>query len=165
MDESIGLGVSSLLIEALFETGCFDLIDGEDEIRERHGRLLQRTEDGFYVKDEPFNGMKEPEYRMDAEVSYATSSGSSISVGPIGWHKQKFRVSLNACLQSVSSAECTCHGGQGETEQTAWAAIFEFQGDPDEFKKTAAGLATQRAIQQAVDRLVQSIQPANWKGE
>lgn len=161
IDESIGLGLSSLLIERLFETGRFDLLEGEDELLERHRTLWRRTEDGFYAEDQPLKGMEVPEFLVDVELSYTTLSSRKFSLGILTTYVQKLEVTVNVCMRPISTGERLCRKGEGEAEQRGRGAFFIPRSNPDEFKKTAAGLATKRAMQQAVDELVEGISPEN----
>jgi len=67
-EKRVGFGLSSILVEALFDSGRFDLLEGQDEILKRHLNLWQRTADGFYLKDQPPAGLAAPEFLVYAKV-------------------------------------------------------------------------------------------------
>jgi curli biogenesis system outer membrane secretion channel CsgG len=155
-----GLGLSSLVVESLFDTGQFDLLEGEEQILERHQRLWQRTADGFYMQDKSPVELSRPEFWAYAKISYATFSSQGISLGIFSRRKQILRVSVDICLKAVSSGEQLCREGKGEAEQRAGGVIFEYQGDRLEFEKTAAGVATKTAVEEAVREIAKSLPPS-----
>ncbi len=67
-EKRVGFGLSSILVEALFDSGRFDLLEGQDEILKRHLNLWQRTADGFYLRDQPPAGLAAPEFLVYAKV-------------------------------------------------------------------------------------------------
>jgi len=156
-DARVGFGLSTILVETLADSGHFDLLEAQEEILERHRSLWQRTQDGFYAEDPPSEGLQRSEYRVQARVSYARSTRRGISVGPFTSQKETLRVSVRVCLQTVATGQELCREGQGEAEQQAGGAFYEYRGDRVEFEKTAAGLATRRAARQAVYELIESM--------
>ncbi len=159
-DARVGFGLSSILVEALADSGHFDLVESEEAILERHRTLWQRTEDGFYAEDRRPAAPATYEYGVRARISYARSSGRTFSVGPFTTRKDTLRVAVTVCLQPATGGGEICREAEGEAEQKAGGAIYEYRGDRLEFAKTAAGLATRRAARQAVSELVRSIPPS-----
>lgn len=156
-DARVGFGLSSMLVEALADSGRFDLVESEKAILKRHRALWQRTEEGFYAEDRPPVGLKPSEYQVRAQVSYSRFSRRGIAIGPFTSQKETLRVSVRVCLRAAATGEELCREGQGEAEQQAGGAIYEYRGDRQEFEKTAAGLATRRAVRQAVVHLVEAL--------
>jgi hypothetical protein len=161
-DRRIGFGLVNLLKESLDSTGKFRLLEGRALQRE----LIENPLTTHWIENRA--DYSEPELRSVAEqlkaalLAYATiayrSSRERIMVGPISRVVQKLRIQVLVCLYQGSRNMSLCRSGEGESQQEQAGIIYEPRDDRIDFGKNASGVATQLAVENAVQNLIASIQ-------
>ena len=151
-----------MVAEALYNTGQFQLIE-EKEIVKRE--LIEDLVHTYWVKHrDPYSllGLRHIAGQLGTRLlAYGQISYSRFSSRSIGWifsHTvQKLRVVAEVCLYSTIAQRQLCREGEGEAVQTGTGVVYEFHGDRLEFERNAAGIATAKAIAQAVAQLLAKI--------
>jgi hypothetical protein len=163
-DRRMGFGLTQMLAELLFETGKFRLLE-EKDLRQRE--LLDNLvttywgETGAQYSAQLLRGVAIQlgvALLAYAGISHSRSSGSSIQVGPFSRHTHTLQVRVHVCLFAAASEAVLCQEGEGQAQQEAAGAFYEYRGDRLEVENNAAGRATKHAITQAVHALVRHIQ-------
>ena len=164
-EKRVGLGLSSILVETLFDTGRFDLIEGQEKIIERHAKLWQLREDGFYLKDHPFEGLIAPEFLVYAKIFDFVACSPEERINPAG--KQL------TCVTSVGvQVRIENRAGQfvpGTTSPLSKEGSYahtkdlSFFGSPEmAFDQSAVGKATWKATRHAVLRAAERLDRQGW---
>lgn len=164
-EKRVGFGLSSILVETLFDTERFDLLEGQDEILRRHFTLWQRTEDGFYLKDEPLAGLAPPEFLVYAKVFDFVACSPEEEIGPT--RKQLTCVTSVAVQVRIENRSGQYVPGttdplspQGSFVHTQDLSLF---GSPQmAFDQSAVGKATWKAARYAVLQALERFDRLGW---
>jgi hypothetical protein len=150
-EKRVGFGLSSILVETLFETGRFTFLEDKEQILRRLVELWEMTEDGILVKNAaaPDTALQAPDYLVYAEIFdfVACAPVERISL----MHKQL------TCLTSVGVQVRMTQTGSGEYIPGSAAGTYAHTvnlslfGDTRlAFDQSAVGKATVKATQYAV---------------
>ncbi|MCP4263551.1 MAG: hypothetical protein GY774_39505 [Planctomycetes bacterium] len=164
----IGFGLNDLLTQSLFDKGKFTLVEAEV----RKSKLLKNLVNTYWIERRshyPEQELPSIAEKLGVELlAYGTVSYKSVEkevfIGPFSRIEQKLQVAANVCLYKVSTGDLLCRDGRGEAWQKGMAVIYKFSGDHIDFEKSAAGIATKKAVYLAVKRLMESIHFFTVKG-
>jgi hypothetical protein len=164
-EKRVGFGLSSILVETLFDTGRFDLLEGEEEILKRHLRLWQRTEDGFYLKDERPAGLAAPEFLVYAKVFDFAACSPEEQIQP-GKKTLSCVTRVGVQVRIENSAGQFVPGTtnpllpEGQYVHTADLSLF---GNSETgFQQSAVGIATWKAMRYAMLRALERFDRQGW---
>ncbi len=156
-NQLIGYGISSLLLQKLFDTGRYVPIENNPEIIEAINEMIQRQWAGkeqFYGPDDARRISKD--LRSDA-VAYAkiikcATSRSKGMFGPFSKARTMVTVEIEIFLQEKDE-EIKVARGEGEAATNSSSMFYAVRDDKIYFDQTALGQATQKAIDAAVEEL------------
>lgn len=156
-DQLIGYGISSLLLQKLFDTGRYIPIENNPEIIEAINGLIKRQ----WMGGEKLFTPKEADeasaqFRSDA-VAYAkiTKCETSQSKGMFGpFSKARSKVIMEVEIHvKEKNADLRSATGEGEAATSSSTLLYKMRDDKIYFDQTALGQATEKAIIAAVEKL------------
>lgn len=168
---SMGLGLNSLLAESLYDTGRFRLVEHRDAAEREYLADLVLTHWKGRGADYPISDLSAAwkklasDYLAYGSIQYARASKQGLRIGPFSRHKQILAVKARACLYTASWDQPICQSGEGEAEEVGTGVVYVYDGDAIAFKKNAAGLATQRAILAAAQKVAAVLGPIPTGGD
>lgn len=143
-DLRIGMGVSAILAQALYDTGCFALQEAQGEIRSR----IEKTWGGAAP-----GAVAAADYTASVTVENFFLEDVSAFLGILGTGRKKTTMAVSVTLRNTrTGAERSAKGKGGSTTANA-GALFVFEWGTVAFDETTVGRATKAAIYDAVARI------------
>lgn len=155
-DKQVGLGLSGRVVDELYETKRFALVEGKEEIQQKVIKQWVMSQSGIVSENQQVSneGLSAPEYLVYVELIDFSVSKSEQVVG-IALEKQATtRVTFQLRFLDIASGEFIPSSGTGEATTSA-SAVWVNPQMP--FDQTTVGLATQRAVKKAVLKLLNRI--------
>lgn len=156
-DQLVGLGVSHLVLQGLYDTGCFVPIEQNPEIAEKAKKLIALTWAGEAKPYTP-SGLDATAAELSAQaVAFARTLEFSLSrsrgfAGPFSTAKTKVTVEVEVGVKEPGKPERTARGkGSGATR--SMGVLFQVREDKIYFDETTVGKATAEAVAEAVEEL------------
>lgn len=162
-ESRVGFGLTHLVAETLFHTGKFQVWE-EKTLDQR--TLLDTSIQEYWLKPRPTDALAKLQsigtqlgvaLLAYGHMARATVSQRTVEAGPFTHVVQWLQMHVQVCLHAVATQVIACGEGQGEAEQTGSGMVYVFDGKRLAFERSAAGLATQKAVAQAVNRLIAQI--------
>ncbi len=156
-DQLIGYGISSLLLQKLFDTGKYAPIESNPEIIEAINGLIKRQWMGGEKMYTPVEAdQAAAQLRSDA-VAYAKITKCEVSqsksmLGPFSKARSKVIMEVEVYVKE-KDAEVRSAAGEGDAATSSAALLYKMRDDKIYFDQTALGQATEKAIIAAVDKL------------
>ncbi|MFZ5569599.1 MAG: hypothetical protein ACOZF0_04305 [Thermodesulfobacteriota bacterium] len=156
-NQLIGHGISSLLLQKLFDTGGYVPIENNPEIIAAINGMIQRQWAGKDQFHTPADAARISEELHSDAVAYAKiiHCGISRSKGMIGIFSKArtmVRIEIEIYLQE-KNAEIKTARGEGEAATDSSALFYDIRDNKIYFDQTSLGRATQKAIDAAVEQL------------
>jgi len=151
-EKRVGWGMYERILDTLYETGRFELIEEKADIRERILKQWELSLSGLVVQDEvPKDlGLRAPEYLVYAEIFEFSTSGSEAALGLAARRESATIVGVQLRLVRVSDGSYVPASGQGSASTVSagvWAPGLEFD-------QSTVGIATGKAVRQAIASLL-----------
>lgn len=143
-DLRIGMGVSTLLAQALYDTGCFTLQEAPGEIRSR----IEKTWAGGGS-----NTVASADYTAVVTVKNFFLDDVSAFAGILGAGRKKTTMTVAVTLRNTRSGAEASATGKGASTTANAGALFVFESGTVGFDETTIGRATKAAIYDAVARI------------
>jgi curli biogenesis system outer membrane secretion channel CsgG len=167
-EKRVGFGLSSMLVETLFDTGRFIFLDEKEHILKRLVELWELTEDGILVKNPaaPETALQAPEFLVYAEVFDFVACSPLEHVSPT--RKQlSCLTSVGVQVRIVNIATSEYIPGStdplsapGKYLHTVNMPLFGTATTP--FDQSAVGKATVKATRYALLQALQRLDRAHW---
>jgi hypothetical protein len=170
VEKRMGFGLSSILVETLFDTKRFVFREENEELLKRLVELWEKTEDGILVRNEQSKDLPESEsWEFDVSAQWSDFIACSpAATGLIGG-----RVSVN-CVTSVGVLVRFVNTSNGDSISSASDSLspkctythtvnLPLYGDSGiDFDQSALGNATLRATRCAVLDVLQKLDRLGW---
>lgn len=152
-DKRVGWGLYNRIIDSFYETGKFEFLEEKEEIMKRVMQQWKLSEMGLVVEEEKIEEVKlsAPEYLVYAEVyDFGVSHEENIK-GVKSKQQDTTVIGVQIRLVNVKDAKYIPATGMGEAKSTAESTWVKADL---EFNSTTVGIASQRAIEDAVKKLL-----------
>ncbi len=154
-DEQIGFGLRSLITQSFFDVGVFTVIEEKPEIREKIRAISQAM---WVSGDKKHNIEKETgeakymgaKYIAYGRVYYFGRPQTKVTVGVLQARVSDTVIRIEITLQNIENGKIIKKSGSGTAETAANSILFEVRDDSILFDETAVGVATKKAIGEAV---------------
>lgn len=162
-ESRVGFGLTDLVADRLVRTGKFQGL--EEQTVPQHA-LLDEVIRTHWVERDSAYALAELQHlgaQLGAallaygHMARARVSTRTVEAGLYTHVVQWLQMYVQVCLYAVATQAVACSEGQGEAEQTGAGVGYVFDGKRLAFEHSAVGLATQKAVAQAVDRLLAQI--------
>jgi len=146
----IGWGLGNRIVDTLFETGVFELIEEKEEILRKLIETWELSQAGVYAEQTPIitGELKAPEFLVYGEVFDFGVSVHERVVALGGRAVSKTRIGVQVRIVDVETGQYVPGSGFGEymsgQDAPLWPATRE------EFDQTTVGRASQLAVETAV---------------
>ena len=162
-DARIGFGLKSLIIQSFFDTGAFTIIEEKPEIQEKLSAISQgmwnsdskKYDIGKEAEEAKIMGAK---YIAYGRVYYFGRPQTKLTVGLLQARVSETIIRIEIVLQNVENGKKIKKSGSGKTETTANSILFEVRDDSVLFDETAVGIATRKAISEAVADIIEDFE-------
>jgi curli biogenesis system outer membrane secretion channel CsgG len=150
-EKRVGFGLSSILVETLFDAGRFTFLEDKEQILRRLVELWEMTEDGLLVKNRvaPDTALQAPDFLVYAEIFDFVACSPVERIGPV--NKQLScvtSVGVQVRIANTATGEYIPGSAEGKYVHTMNLSLF---GDTHlAFDQSAVGKATLKATQYAV---------------
>ncbi|MEW5735433.1 MAG: hypothetical protein AB1921_11290 [Thermodesulfobacteriota bacterium] len=156
-DQLVGYGVSHLVLQGLYDTGCFVPIEQNPEVAEKAKKLIALTWAGEATPYTP-GALDGAACELSAQaVAFARTLDFSVCrsrgfAGPFSAAKTTVTVTVEVGVKEPGKPEIVAQGkGSGQTRSVG--AFFQIREDKIYFDETTVGKATQKAVAEAVEKL------------
>ena len=162
-EKRVGFGLSSILVETLFNTGRFTFLEDKEQILRRLVELWEMTGDGILVKNAaaPDTALQAPDFLVYAEVFDFVGCSPVERIGLV--NKQLScvtSVGVQVRIANAATGEYIPGSAEGKYVHTVNLSLF---GDTRlAFDQSAVGKATLKATQYAVLKALQRFDRAGW---
>jgi len=162
-ESRVGFGLTDLVADRLLRTGKFQGL--EEQTVHQHA-LLDEVVRTYWVEPRSAYTLAEIQHLGErlgvALLAYGHMARARVvqrivEAGPFTHVVQWLQMHVQVCLYAVATQAVACSEGQGEAAQTGAGVGYVFAGQRLAFEHSAMGLATQKAVAQAVDRLIAQI--------
>lgn len=159
-ESRVGFGLTHLVAETLFRTGKFQVLE-EKTVHQR--ALLNALIRTYWVESHSAYALADLQHigaqlrvalLAYGHMARARVSKRAVEAGLFTHVVQWLQMHVQVCLYVVATQAVACSEGQGEAAQTGWGMVYVFDGERLAFEQSTVGLATQKAVAQAVDRLI-----------
>jgi curli biogenesis system outer membrane secretion channel CsgG len=150
-EKRVGFGLSSILVETLFDTGRFAFLEDKEQILRRLVELWEMTGDGILVKNgvAPDTALQAPDFLVYAEIFDFVACSLVERIGLV--HKQVScvtSVGVQVRIANTGTGEYIPGSAEGQYVHTVQSSLF---GDARlAFDQSAVGKATLKATHDAV---------------
>lgn len=158
-DARVGMGLRTILSQLFFDSGYFLMLEEKPEIRQNLNELatgiwaLQQSDHDF--KQEIHRaGELGADFAVYGRVSYFGTPKTRVSFGPMHVRRNAVVINVEVTLEDLKTGRKIKEKGQGESATTAGSAIFNYREDRIELDKTNVGNATQKALSEAVAKIL-----------
>lgn len=154
-DQNVGWGLMNRIIDELYQTGRFQLVEDKADIRQKLVQQWAMAQSGLVMsgsqEEETPQGLSAPQYFLYAELAdFSVHKQEQVS-GLMAEEKQKTSLMLQLRLVDVKTGEFIPASGTGSALTTGKGIWV----NPDlSFDQSAVGLALNRAVNQAVHSLL-----------
>jgi len=152
-DKRVGWGLYNRIIDSFYETGKFEFLEEKEDIMKRVMQQWKLSEMGLVVEEEKIEEIKlsAPEYLVYAEVyDFGISHEENIK-GVKSKQENTTVIGVQIRLVNVNNAKYIPASGMGEAKSTAETTWVKAEL---EFDSTTVGIASQKAIDEAVKKLL-----------
>ncbi len=167
-EKRVGFGMSSILVETLFDTGRFTFLEEKGDILKRLVEQWELTQDGILVKDAeaPETALQAPDFLLYAEV-FDFVACSPIEHIRVAYKQTGCVTSVGVQVRLANTATGEFIPGstnplssQGKYVHTVQAPLFAATGTP--FDQSAIGKATLKAVRYAMRQALLRFDRAEW---
>ena len=167
-EKRVGFGLSSILVETLFDTGRYLFLEEKEQILKRLVELWELTEDGIFVKAPAAaeTALQAPEFLVYAEVFDFAACSPWERIGATHKHLScvtsvgvQVRIARTATGEYIPGSTDPL-SPQGKHVHTVQAPLFAPASLP--FDQSAVGKATLKATRYAVLQALQRVDRAGW---
>jgi hypothetical protein len=150
-EKRVGFGLSSILVETLFDTGRFTFLEDKEQILRRLVELWEMTGDGILVKNAvaPDTALQAPDFLVYAEIFDFVACSPVERIGLV--NKQLScvtSVGVQVRIATTATGEYIPGSAEGKYVHTVNLSLF---GDTHlAFDQSAVGKATLKATQYAL---------------
>lgn len=154
-DERIGFGLRSLITQSFFDAGAFAIVEEKPEIREK----LRAVSQGMWVsKEKKYDIEKETQdakkmgakYIAYGRVYYFGRPQTKVTIGVLQARVSETVIRIEITLRNTENGKSIKKSGAGTAETAANSVFFEVRDDSVLFDETAVGVATRKAIAEAI---------------
>ncbi len=157
-DLRVGFGIRSMLSEALYDTGKFQMLEEKRAIRDRLD-LSQETiwKEGVRTTPEDLQRFAEA---LDADaVACATVTSyrvptSGVSAGFFSRSKAMARLEIQVCIYQRATGHLFCRTGKGSADFVVDGLFVSYRDDGRLSTKSLIGKASKEAIENAIGNLM-----------
>ena len=167
-EKRVGVGLSNILVETLFDTGRFTFLEDKEHILRRLVELWELTEDGILVKNPvaPETALQAPDFLIYAEVFDFVACAP---VERIGLASKQLTCITSVGVQVRIANTATGEYIPGSTDPLSPEGKYVhtvnlplFGDGRSAFDQSAVGKATLKATQYAVLKAIQRLDRAGW---
>jgi curli biogenesis system outer membrane secretion channel CsgG len=167
-EKRVGFGLSNLLVESLFETGRFALLEEKADLLRRLVEQWELTEDGILVKDPKATetALQAADFLLYAQVFDFVACSPSERIG-VAQKKQSCVTSVGAQVRIVSTATGEYIPGstdpmssEGKYIHTVTHSLFSSPQEP--YDQSAVGKASWKAVRYALLQALQRFDREGW---
>jgi curli biogenesis system outer membrane secretion channel CsgG len=154
-DKRVGWGLCNRLVEALYNTGRFEYIEEKETMLEKLIEEWKLSQAGIYTSETAIETgqLKAPEYLIYAEVFDFAVGKSEKVAGMKKDEKNITTIGVQIRLVEVKTGSFIPASGMGEAASAQSGAIWA--QNRAEFDQTTVGIASQSAVDAAVQQLLQ----------
>ncbi len=154
-DKRVGWGLCNRLVEALYNTGRFEYIEEKETMLEKLIEEWKLSQAGIYTSETAIETgqLKAPEYLIYAEVFDFAVGKSEKVAGMKKDEKNITTIGVQIRMVDVKTGSFIPASGVGEAASTQSGAIWA--QNRAEFDQTTVGIASQQAVNAAVQQLLQ----------
>jgi hypothetical protein len=151
-EKRVGWGMYERIIDTFYETGRFALIEEKADIQDRILKQWELSLSGLVINDQipAEQGLAAPEYLVYAEVYEFSTSDAEAVLGLAAQKDRSTIVGIQLRLVRVADGSYVPASGMGEAATVSagvWAPGLDFD-------QSTVGIATERAVHQAVASLL-----------
>ncbi len=156
-EKRVGWGVGNRLVDALYETGRFTLVEEKQAVLEKVMQQWALGQSGAVAEETvpAAGGLTAPRYLVYAEVYDFAVGGSETVVGVASRAETVTRIGVQVRLVDIETGEYTPASGLGEAvvvrNGILWASTRE------QFDQSTVGRASSRAVNTAVNQLIERL--------
>jgi curli biogenesis system outer membrane secretion channel CsgG len=167
-EKRVGFGLSSILVETLFDTGRFTFLEEKEPLLKRLVELWELSEDGILVQNPAAQetALQAPEFLVYAEVFDFVACSPLEHISP-GRKQISCLTSVGVQVRVVNIATGEYIPGstnplsaQGKYRHTVNLSLFAAAHMP--FDQSAVGKATLKATRYAVLQVLQRLDQGRW---
>jgi len=154
-DKRVGWGLCNRIVESLYNTGRFEYIEEKEAMLEKMIEQWKLSQAGIYTTETAIEAgqLKAPEYLIYAEVfDFAVGKAEKVA-GMKKEEKMITTIGVQIRMVDVKTGAYTPASGTGEAMSTQSASIWA--KNKEEFNQTTVGIASQQAVNAAVQQLLQ----------
>lgn len=147
-----GFGLNSLLAEAFYDAGTFQLID--ENIRHKQ-ELIEDLVHTYWVKHReayPKSALRRIATQLETEllaygrIRKIRFSRQTAGFGLLSHNVQKLRVSVEVCLYAVVTESSHCGQGRGEAKMQGTGFVYILRDNRLDFEKTGRVLQPNKPL-------------------
>lgn len=156
-EKRVGWGLCNRLVDALYETGRFTLVEEKQAVIEKVMEQWALGQSGAVAEETapPTGGLTAPQYLVYAEVYDFAVGGSEKVVGVASQAEKVTRLGVQVRLVDIATGEYTPASGLGEAVMVRNAILWA--SSRDEFDQSTVGKASARAVNTAVNQLIKRL--------
>lgn len=167
-EKRVGFGLSSILVETLFDTGRFAFLEEKEQILKRLVEQWELSADGILVKDPVAQetALQAPEFLVYAEVFDFVACSPVETIGGLGKNLScltsvgvQVRITNTATGEYIPGSTDPL-STQGKYQHSVNTSLFARQGMA--FHQSAVGKATLKATRFAVRQVLQRFDRTGW---
>ncbi len=154
-DKRVGWGLCNRIVDALYTTGRFEYIEEKEAMLEKMVEQWKLSQAGIYTSETAIEAgnLKAPEYLIYAEVFDFAVSKAEKAVGMKKEDKLITRIGVQIRMVNVKSGTYIPASGNGDATSTQSGSIWA--QNRSEFDQSTVGVASQNAVNAAVQQLLQ----------
>jgi len=145
-DIRMGMGTSSVLAQALYDTGCFVLYEDNSAIRAQ----IERT---WNTSGQLPSARAGAEYGALVTVDRFFLEDTSLFLGVAGAGTKKTIMNVTVELENLKTGRSTRASGRGTSTTATGGVLFLYESGTVNFDETTVGRATKAAVYDAVNRI------------
>jgi curli biogenesis system outer membrane secretion channel CsgG len=156
-DKQVGWGLANRIVDEFFETGRFKFVEEKMEMQQKLIAQWALSESGIVAEDQKIasEGLSAPQQLVYAELTDFSVSQSEQVVGVSLEKRATTRVGVQLRVLDVGTGEYVPASGLGEATTVGTAVWVNPQMS---FDQTTVGLATRRAVREAVHALLKRME-------
>ena len=161
-DYRIGFGVRTLITQALFNTGQFNILEEKQEIKEKIKELsrgIWESSKKKYKLSRDIETVKSMgvDFVAFGRIFYFGKPQTDISVGIMHRRVIETVIKIEITIENIRSGKKISSKGMGKAKTEASSILFSIREDNVIFDETSIGIATRNAVEDAIEKLMKKL--------